>query len=135
MMDKRFRKLEFASKEIPDPILYGDKTSKITIIGWGSTKGPILEGMRFLKEKGINVKFLHLIYLNPFPTNKILEIFENSEKVIVIENNKTGQLCSLIKEKTGKEVSHKFLKYDGRPFYPEEILNKLEEVQFDGNRC
>ncbi len=129
MMDKRFRKLDYIIKEIPDPVLYGDKNSKITIIGWGSTKGPILEGMRFLKEQGINVRFLHLIYLNPFPVNKVSEIINDSNKTIVMENNKTGQLCGLIKEKTGKDVNYKFLKYDGRPFYPEEVLDKIKEIQ------
>jgi 2-oxoglutarate ferredoxin oxidoreductase subunit alpha len=42
--------------------------------------------------------------------------------LIAIEANFTGQLASIIREKTGVVVEDKFLKYDGRPFFVEEIL-------------
>jgi len=36
-----------------------------------------------------------------------------------------GRLAGLIREKTGIEIEDKFLKYDGRPFFVEEISEKL----------
>jgi 2-oxoglutarate ferredoxin oxidoreductase subunit alpha len=53
---------------------------------------------------------------------------EEAKKRILIENNKTAQLGSVIKEETGVDVDYKILKYDGRPFLPEEIAAKVEEV-------
>ena len=47
-------------------------------------------------------------------------------RIIDIEQNGTGQLASLMREQAGIEITEKILKYDGRPFYPEELLEKLE---------
>ena len=46
----------------------------------------------------------------------------------MIEGNKTGQFEALIKEHTGLSIDHNFRKYNGRPFYPEEIVEKIKEV-------
>jgi len=46
-----------------------------------------------------------------------------------VENNYTAQLASLIREKTGIEIQHKILKYDGRPFYPNFIYKSLRTIQ------
>lgn len=124
MMDKRFKKLEQAAKEIPEPKLYGNPNADLTIIGWGSVKMPVLESLKEFP----NVNFLHTVYVNPFPKKKIEEVLNSSKKTLIIENNKTGQFLSLIKEHIGKETDYKLLKYDGRPFYPEEIADKIKEV-------
>ncbi len=124
MMDKRFRKLEQAKKEIPEPKLYGKKDAELTIIGWGSVKMPVLEALKEFP----NVNFLHAVYVHPFPDKKIREILNGGKKTLMIESNKTGQFLGLIKENIGKETDYKLLKYDGRPFYPEEIKAKIREV-------
>ena len=128
MMDKRFRKFEQAEREIPEPKLFGPKDAEVTIIAWGSTKGPIKEAMKLLDRDGINANFLQIIYISPFPTNTISKIIDISKRVVIVENNKTAQLASLIREKTGKEIEHKILKYDGRQFFPVEIYHRIKEV-------
>jgi 2-oxoglutarate ferredoxin oxidoreductase subunit alpha len=70
--------------------------------------------------------------LNPFPSEKVSNVIDSSRKIVVAENNFTGQLCDIIREKTGKSVAHKILKYDGRPFYPEEIHAAIKEVATHG---
>lgn len=124
MMNKRFRKLEEAAKEIPAPKLYGRKNAELTIIGWGSVKMPVMEALKEFPD----VNFLHVVYIHPFPKKKIKEILNSAKRTLIIENNKTGQFLSLIKEHTAKETDYKLLKYDGRPFYPEEIAVKIREV-------
>lgn len=129
-MEKRMKKLELCQKEVPDPKVYGDKNAKIILIGWGSSKGPILEAQKILGEQKIATKFLHLTYMNPLP-EKFLEKFFGAikkEKVLIIEQNYTAQCASLIREKIGYEIKDKFLKYDGRPFYPEEIVGKVKSL-------
>ncbi len=128
MMDKRFRKLETAKKELPAPKLVGDKDADITIVGIGSTKGPILHAMELLKDKNIKTNYLQITYLSPFHADEVKRVIEKAKKTIAIEGNKTGQLASIIKEHTGKDVDYKFLKYDGRQFFPEDIAQKIKEV-------
>ena len=100
----------------------------MTIISWGSTKGPIKEGIKLLDRDGIKANFLQIIYVSPFPTSKVSKIIESSKKTVIVENNKTAQMAGLIREKTGEEIEHKILKYDGRQFYPTEIYQLVKEV-------
>ncbi|MCS7135199.1 MAG: 2-oxoacid:acceptor oxidoreductase subunit alpha [Candidatus Aenigmarchaeota archaeon] len=127
-MDKRFRKLKVLEGEIVGTKFYGVEDAEITIIGWGSTKGPILEALKILAKKGMRANYLQIVYLMPFPTNMVKVVLEDAKKKILVENNKTAQLGGLIKEMTGIDVDYKILKYDGRPFIPEEIVAKIEEV-------
>ncbi|MBO0888899.1 2-oxoacid:acceptor oxidoreductase subunit alpha, partial [Candidatus Bathyarchaeota archaeon] len=77
MMTKRMRKIELARQVIPDSkkaTLHGPKSAPITLVGWGSTKGAILDGMEELKAAGIETNFLQIRYINPFPTDLVREI-------------------------------------------------------------
>ncbi|MDO8515043.1 MAG: 2-oxoacid:acceptor oxidoreductase subunit alpha, partial [bacterium] len=75
-----------------------------------------------------NVNYLHLTWFSPFPTEQVKNILEKSKKVLAIEQNYSGQMCRLIREKTGIEIANKLLKYDGRMFYREEIIDKIKEL-------
>lgn len=128
MIDKRFKKFELAEKEILEPKLFGSKNAEVTIISWGSTKGPIKESIHLLDRNGITANFLQIIYASPFPTNKVSNVIKASQKTVIVENNKTAQMAGLIREKTGEEIEHKILKYDGRQFYPNEIYQMVKAV-------
>lgn len=128
MMDKRFRKLEQAERETPEPKLLGSKDAEVTIITWGSTKGPVKEAMKLLDRDGTKTNLLQIICISPFPTDTVSKIIETSKRTVIVENNKTAQLANLIREKTGKEIEHKILKYDGRQFFPTEIYQRIKEV-------
>jgi 2-oxoglutarate ferredoxin oxidoreductase subunit alpha len=128
IVDKRFRKLKAAARVIPEPELRGQPDADMTFVGWGSTKGPIREAMKMLARDGIRTNFLQVIYLSPFPSQRVSDILSNARKPILVENNKTAQLGSVIREHTGIMISHHILKYDGRPFTPEEIYYKAKEV-------
>lgn len=128
MMDKRFKKLDSVKTEFPKPILYGDKDASVTVLAFGSTKLPMLEAMKWLKMENIAVNFLHVTYIYPFPEEAVAEVIKSAKKTLVIEGNKLGQFEGIIKEHTGLSVNHHFRKYDGRPFYPEEIVAKVKEV-------
>ncbi|OGH09725.1 MAG: hypothetical protein A2152_03890 [Candidatus Levybacteria bacterium RBG_16_35_6] len=123
-MEKRMRKLKTLESEMPDPTLFGPCDADITLVSFGSNKGSILEALKLFN----NVNFLHLTWLNPFPVKRVKEILEKSRYVIDVEANFTGQLANLIKGKTGFEIKDRFLKYDGRPFFKEDLVNKINEV-------
>ncbi|MAG79184.1 hypothetical protein CMI40_02305 [Candidatus Pacearchaeota archaeon] len=103
--------------------IHGKKNSKNLIIGWGSTRGAIIDAI-----KDLDFKFLQVIYLKPL-SNKIKKEIQNAKKVILIENNLTGQLGRLIREKTGIKIENRILKYDGRPFYSDELKKEILKVK------
>lgn len=127
MMDKRMRKLQFAKADVLEPVkLYGPKDADVTLVGWGSTKGPILEAMKILEQQGKRVNFVQIKLLNPFPVKEVDAVLRQAKHRLLIENNFSGQLGGLIREKTGIDITEKLLKYDGRPIHPEEIIEKIK---------
>ena len=132
MMDKRMNKIESIVKELEEPVIYGSPIADVTLVGWGSTKGPILEAMLLMTENNISVNFLQIIFIHPFPAEKVSDILKSSKFTIGVENNKEAQLGGVIRERTGIELNKKILKYNGRPFTPEEIANRVMEVMIHG---
>lgn len=128
MMDKRMRKFEAARKGIAEPKLEGPAKADLTIVSWGSTKGPIKEAMLALDEKGVKVNFLQVRWMSPFPVKTVTGVIAKAKRVLLVENNQTGQFGQLIREQTGLDIKEKLLKYDGRPFYPEEIVERVSTL-------
>jgi len=131
MMEKRFRKREALGREIEtlQPVkTFGAENADITLVGWGSTKGPILEALKMLRINGTEARYVQVAYLEPFPVKAMEEALEGDGKFLLVENNRTAQLGSLIKLNNGFTFEHILLRYDGRPFNPGEIYAKVKEV-------
>jgi 2-oxoglutarate/2-oxoacid ferredoxin oxidoreductase subunit alpha len=122
-MDKRFRKVEHIMQDLPELDVYGDIKAKNCFVTWGGSKGAILEAMRRLQSIGVSSKLLALNYIEPFPTEEVEKFIKGSKKVMLVESNFSGQLGKLITMNTGFEFDYKLLKYDGRPLFPDEIVN------------
>jgi 2-oxoglutarate ferredoxin oxidoreductase subunit alpha len=129
MVDKRFKKMKKLIEEVPPPRIYGPHDAEITIWSWGSCKGPILEAMNILNQKEKKVNFIHFTYLYPFDSEIVSGIIKESNKNIIIENNKTSQLSKIIMMNTGYKIKNKILKYSGRQFLPEEIASGIEKIE------
>ncbi len=127
MMDKRFKKVKFIQAELPEPKLYGDTAAELTLVGWGSVKQTVIDALKELKkeENNLKVNFLHLNYVWPFPSQRVRAVLGRAKKILLVENNKTGQLGELIRQEAGIEIKNKLLKYDGRPFFREEIMQAI----------
>jgi len=128
MHDKRFRKMESLSREVVHPSLVGDANTDITFISWGSPKGPIKDAMALLKKAGVSSNYYQVLYLSPFPNKQIADVIASAKLSVVVENNKTSLLSGLIREQTGLAIEHHILKYDGRPFWPEEIAHQAAKI-------
>jgi 2-oxoglutarate ferredoxin oxidoreductase subunit alpha len=126
-VQKRLRKLFSLKQEIQPPQLYGPKKAETTLIGWGSTYGAIHEAVDILRREDASVNMLHLDQLWPFPAEAVADTIGRAQHSYVIENNATGQLARLIESETGKEVSGRILKYDGRPFTPAYIAEAVRK--------
>ncbi len=129
MVDKRSAKYKLAQTEAFGPILYGEEKADFTLVGWGTTKQAALESMKMVSEQKLKVNYLHFPCLSPFPVDSTVKLFKKSKRLVDIENNTEGQLANLIREKTGVKIEDKILKYDGRQFYPEEIISSLKVLQ------
>ena len=131
MHQKRMRKLELARQEIPEKEqirLFGDPNASITIVTWGSPKGPILDALPKLKKEGVNANLLQVHLIWPFPIEPVTRILKKAKKIINVEMNYTGQLASLIRRETGIQVHHNILKWNGRPMSETEIFNAVREI-------
>jgi 2-oxoglutarate ferredoxin oxidoreductase subunit alpha len=45
----------------------------------------------------------------------------------MVENNATGQFARVLQAETGVEIPRRVLKYDGKPFLFEDLLEALEK--------
>ncbi len=124
-VQKRLRKLNGLQHHITRPEITISNGAELTLIGWGSTYGAIKEAATLLKKSGRPVNTLHLSEIWPFPLESVTVALAKSWKNIVIEGNATAQLAGLIRRETGKKVDATLLKYDGRPFSPGEIVDRL----------
>ena len=125
MNDKRFRKVKYLQEEIKklNPVsIYGQGEN--LIIGWGSTKGAIMDALNSLS----GFRFMQVSYINPFPAEEVKKEIEKSRKVVLVENNVTGLLGQIITEKTGCFLEKKLLKYDARPFTSQEVIKGVKRL-------
>lgn len=135
MMQKRMHKLQLAAEAISDSKkvnFFGPKQADVTIVGWGSTKGPILDSIQDLEVDGIRCNFLQVRYMSPFPTGLITKYLSNAKRRVLVEGNYSGQLGALIREHTGITMNSKILKYNGRPFSQNEVYEGVREAIKNG---
>src|SRR4051812_2884827 len=124
MVLMRQAKVDRAAQDIPDVEIFGEKTGKVLVLGWGSTYGSITSAVEKLQSEGKSVSSAHLRHLNPFPSN-LGEVLRGFERVIIPEMN-LGQLCTMIRAKYLVDAVA-FSKVKGRPFQIREIVKKVEE--------
>jgi len=129
MQEKRHRKVEFILKDLPEPEVIkknevGDGSKyKIGLIGWGSTKGVMKDVVGSME----GVAALSYTYVFPLKVDTLKSFIDKCEKVVLIEGNFNSQLGDLIKLETGIDIKDKILKYDGRPFFLDEVIKKLND--------
>jgi 2-oxoglutarate ferredoxin oxidoreductase subunit alpha len=131
MMEKRMKKLDLVDREVPVEEklnFYGDKTSESVVVSWGSPKGAIIESIDMLKEEGLSLGFLQLRMLHPLPIEAVKRNLAGVKKIIDVEDNYTGQLGGVIREKTGISPKYYILKYTGRPTSTTEMYNALKAI-------
>ncbi|MFW9880774.1 MAG: 2-oxoacid:acceptor oxidoreductase subunit alpha, partial [Candidatus Thorarchaeota archaeon] len=125
MHDKRNKKLktllEYLKRQDTVKIIRG--TNPTNIFTYGSTYMSVLEAIQY---GNLNPTIVAPIYLNPLPIWS-LEEFKNQDNII-IEQSSTGQFTKLLKEKAGLKIRRTIKQYNGRPFDPIELSNKIKEV-------
>jgi 2-oxoglutarate ferredoxin oxidoreductase subunit alpha len=129
MMDKRLSRFDLILNQIPKEdqvVSFG--MADHCIISWGSTKGPIIDAIDMLKKENINVGFIQIKLLHPFPTEYVKSLLKDVKTIIDVEANHTGQLGTLFKQNLGKDVDYFILKYTGRSMTSTEIYDSLKKI-------
>lgn len=125
---KRMRKLETARAEMQGPTLYGPADAEITLVGWGSTLGALFEAVEILnEERPGTANLLHFTDLWPFPP-AAEEALARTRRLVVVEENYTGQFARLLASETGRKADHLITRFDGRAITPDYVLQNLKEA-------
>jgi 2-oxoglutarate ferredoxin oxidoreductase subunit alpha len=96
VVDRLSRKFETARKLVPGPVTVKNGTSKVGIIAYGTTDFAMLESLdQIQKEYGQSVDYLRI---RSFPfTPEIHDFVASHERIYVVEQNRDGQMASLLK--------------------------------------
>src|SRR2546426_1664731 len=128
MVEKRARKMETVLSHIAPPKLIGPESAQVTLVGWGYTEGVIREAVEKLAaEEGVVANQLPIKWIVPFHAEEVTRILSRSKRVIVIENNYSGQFARYLRSETGFTAHGHIRKYDGEPFMPHHIVNSVKE--------
>ncbi len=124
MIAKRVRKLDTIRESLLDPIVYGAKKgADISFVGWGGTRNVMIDVIFQMKSSGVSVNYIHFDFVYPLKTNILKDFFKENKKVCLIEGNVTGQLGGLIQKNTDLKFAAELLKYNGRPFLIEDVVD------------
>ncbi|MEW6722272.1 MAG: 2-oxoacid:acceptor oxidoreductase subunit alpha [Candidatus Micrarchaeota archaeon] len=131
-VQKRASKVKAILKEMDAPKTYGPADAEVTLVGWGSTKLPALDALPMLEAKGIRANFVHFTHIFPLDADTLRSALGKAKKTVLLENNSTAQFAGLLAECAGVRLDFHILKYDGRPFFPEQIAGELEKLKSAG---
>ncbi|MDR4504484.1 MAG: 2-oxoacid:acceptor oxidoreductase subunit alpha [Candidatus Scalindua sp.] len=129
MVEKRFRKLNGMKKEFSGPQYYGPKNAKTLFVSWGSTYGAVRETIDCLLAEKKSVAMVHYNKIWPFPVEESIEILKSRKDICVVENNYQGQFERLLQRETNIKTGKPVLRYDGRPFDVQFIIDMFEKRQ------
>lgn len=139
MIEKRMRKHQTLLNKLPSPTVQTNNNklnmnldspnmpNHVSIISWGSNYGVIKDVMKHFADQNVQINFMNLEYLWPLKTEVIAKFLNENPETILIESNYMGQLGKVIRMETGINIKNKILKWDGRPFFYEELIKEIDK--------
>jgi 2-oxoglutarate/2-oxoacid ferredoxin oxidoreductase subunit alpha len=122
MINLRAAKVAGIANDIPRLEVDHQDGSRLLVLGWGSTYGPIGAAVRRVRASGARVSVAHLRHLNPFPAN-LGEVLGSYDKVLIPEMN-LGQLRMLVRARYLVDAVG-YNKVRGLPFKAEELADAI----------
>jgi 2-oxoglutarate ferredoxin oxidoreductase subunit alpha len=141
----RSRKIAVFQQTLKPPVVNGEDSGDLLVVGWGSTKGAIEEAVERARDEGLSVSSLHLRFLSPLEPG-LKEIFSRFRKVLTVEinysdepgdpyitdeNRRRGQLAWLLRAHTLVDVDC-WTRVLGEPLRPGAILRAIRQKQGEG---
>ena len=81
-----------------------------------------------LDAKGVKVNQLPIKWIVPIHERTITGLLEKAKKVVIVENNYSGQFARYLRSETGIKADAHIRKYDGEPFMPHHIVEGVQEI-------
>ncbi|MBG0827454.1 2-oxoacid:acceptor oxidoreductase subunit alpha [Planomonospora sp. ID67723] len=129
MVRLRQAKIDGIAKDIPalevDDPDGPEGGTRVLVLGWGSTYGPIAAAVRRIRSAGGKVAQAHLRHLNPLPANTG-EVLKSYDKVLLPEIN-LGQLALLLRARFLVDIIS-YNRVRGLPFKAEELAGVIQDV-------
>jgi 2-oxoglutarate ferredoxin oxidoreductase subunit alpha len=125
MTEKRRKKERKLNEELslyPCVNIRGSPGATAALLCWGSVRNACDE-----VAVRLGLQVIQPVVLSPFPELQFSVACQGMKRLIAVEENATGQLAALAREH-GTNVAATILKYDGRPFTPDELFFKVQEV-------
>lgn len=123
MKDKRKKKqdlIDKLSENYQRVAEYGE--GELIVFAYGSTVLELREAQKYL-----DFKIVAPIYLDPFPMDELEKY--RGKRAVVVEHSAMPNFSGFLRAKLGIEVIKDVLRYDGRPFDADELVNILKEVK------
>jgi 2-oxoglutarate ferredoxin oxidoreductase subunit alpha len=124
VMKRGAKQQTYFKNHFKPPQVFGQPDADVVLVSYGSNKGPILDAINLLDS---SIAYIHFTHVFPLDEEQVLNIFKPFEgkRMILVENNSHGQFGQLLRIHTGINLDEKLLKFDGRPFWPEEIASYI----------
>jgi 2-oxoglutarate ferredoxin oxidoreductase subunit alpha len=125
MQEKLLRKGEGLARDLegmPTVTVAGSTGAGDALLTWGSTAGACREA-----GDALGLRVVQPVVLNPFPGTRVREALQGARRIIVVEENATGQLERIL-PLHALRVDGRIRKYDGRPFALDELEARVREV-------
>ena len=130
MNDKRLNKMDIIRSGAIAPTITGKHGGDTFVVCWGSTFPMVEEAVASLD---LNVDIMHFSQVYPIDESAIKQLSQ-AKRLIMVEQNATGQFSRLLRAYYGVETHESILKYDGRPFSLEYLMTKLESLTTGGRK-
>lgn len=125
LIERLFNKVNMHTDEVESYEEYKLDDADIMIIAYGSVSLSVKESVNRLRESGIKVGLFRPITLWPSPADKLKELCNKFEKVLVCELN-MGQYFQEIQRASERLEFETIFKANGRPIAPLEIIEKIK---------
>jgi 2-oxoglutarate/2-oxoacid ferredoxin oxidoreductase subunit alpha len=129
MYAKRLHKEVGLLNDLPEPIILGPESAVLTFVGWGSVRNTVEDVINEWNELYPlqMVNYMHYEFVFPVKTEKLKALIGAGQPLVLIENNAFGQLGALLTQETGYQFVDALLKFDGRPFFIEDVQAYLQQ--------
>ncbi|MDD3398352.1 MAG: 2-oxoacid:acceptor oxidoreductase subunit alpha [Candidatus Methanomethylophilaceae archaeon] len=130
MVEKRVHKrIQLLQPYLEPPTVYPHPQASSILVCWGSNYQVVKEALDSLGSPDLSMVHFHNVFpLHP-DTGPMLS---NAGKVMIMENNATGQFANLLRQQTGYEIpqENRHLRYSGKPWSVEEVVEMLKKEGF-----
>ena len=93
-LDRIKNKINSSKTDLPEPVIIKMRGATKGIIAFGSPDAAMVEALDYLKADGVKLDYLRLRSLPV--SDQVLDFIRSHEKVYVLENNRDGQMHSIL---------------------------------------